>query len=51
MAVLIVAVAEASISAETADGARNLVSNPVFHTGVFSPEKWSLNQSAGNRVH
>lgn len=30
--------------------AQNLVSNPGFSRGIFQPEDWDLNQSAGNRV-
>ena len=48
--VAVAALADASTGAESADGARNLVSNSAFRSGVFSPERWSLNQPAGSRV-
>ncbi len=28
----------------------NLAANPTFRSGVFDPEKWTLNRAAGNRV-
>jgi hypothetical protein len=42
-------------SAETITAAnaapRNLLSNPYFRSGIFSPEKWDLNRPAGNQAH
>lgn len=35
----------------TADRAGNLVSNPYFRAGVFSPEKWDLNRPGGSQAN
>jgi hypothetical protein len=43
-------VALAMLAAASVDGADNLLANPTFRAGVFSPEKWSLNQPSGNRA-
>ena len=51
MVVAVVGMVGVSIGAEGADGARNLVPNPAFRSGVFKPEGWSMNQQAGNQVH
>ena len=48
--VAVAALADGPVGAQETDVPRNLVSNPAFRSGVFSPERWSLNQSAGNRV-
>ena len=48
--VAVAALADASGGTEKTDGAPNLVPNAAFRSGVFNPENWSMNQSAGNRV-
>jgi hypothetical protein len=49
--VAVAALADAYNGGGKADGSRNLLSNPIFRSGVFSPEKWSMDQAAGNRAH
>lgn len=41
----------ATVGHEPMAGALNRVSNPNFHSGVFSPEKWDLNRPAGNQAY
>jgi hypothetical protein len=40
-----------TVGTETTDRVLNRVSNPNFHSGVFTPEKWDLNRPAGNQAY